>query len=111
MTLDLFSYAADRAADQGIQQAADGAGPDAIKNAVKAVLEVARSLPEFTAEDVRRRFGDFGMPEPRAWGAGMRAAAATGKGAPTDRYRKTGRISSHNRPMRIWSRLYNVDIK
>lgn len=107
--MDLFTYAASRAADEGIQRAADHAGPSAISEAVTAVLIVARSLPEFTAEDVRARFGDFGMPEPRAWGAVMRAAAASGQVIPTDRYRKTGRLSSHNRPMRVWVRV-EVDI-
>lgn len=107
---DLFTYAAEMAARDGIQRAADHAGPDSISNAVRAVLDVARTLPEFTSEDVRQRFGDFGMPEPRAWGAVMRAAAATGEVAPTDRYRKTGRISSHNRPMRIWVLFQKVDI-
>ena len=103
--MNLFEYA-EAKAERGIMRAADGAGPDKITRAVAAVLEIARQMPDFTSDDVRARFGDFGMKEPRAWGAVMRQAARSGKIVATDRYRKTGRTSSHNRPMRVWKRRF-----
>ncbi len=109
IAMNLFEYAAAKA-DQGVARAAGGAGPETISRAVAAVLEVARELPSFTSDDVRARYGDFGMAEPRAWGAVMRQAAGTGAIVATDHYRKTGRTSSHNRPMRVWRARLTVDI-
>ena len=97
----LFEYAAKKAA-KGIAQAEHGAGEESIAEAVAATLEVGNMLGEFTSEDVRALKGDFGFIEPRAWGAVMKKAAATGFIRATDRYAKTGRASSHNRPMRLW---------
>jgi len=102
--MNLFDYAAAKA-DQGVAQAERGAGPQNVADAVEAVLAVSAELPEFTSDHVRAKHGDFNMKEPRAWGAVMRKAAATGLITATDTYIKTGRVSSHNRPMRVWKRV------
>ncbi len=100
---NLFDYA-ERVAAKGLAMAANGAGPQKIADAVAAVLDVSRELGEFTSDDVRQLKGDFGFVEPRAWGVVMREAKKTGQVVPTDRYIRTGRVASHNRPMRVWRR-------
>lgn len=101
---ELFVWRADKKASEAIDKVERSAGEEAIAAAVKAVLEYARTADDFTSDDVRSQYGDFGFHEPRAWGAVMRRAARTGEIYATDRTRKTGRLSSHNRPMRIWEK-------
>jgi len=100
----LFDYAASALLlkEEGLAKAEAGAGEPSLNAAVKATIETAELLGEFTSEDVRAMKGDFGMKEPRAWGVVMKRAAKTGYIVATDRYAKSGRASSHDRPMRVW---------
>ena len=107
MERDLFEYAESRKL-KSMAEAEEGAGAAGIKHAVAAVLEVAATLGEFTSDDVRMATGEC-FVEPRAWGPVMVKAAKTGQIEATDQYRKGGRASSHNRPMRVWRHKQSDD--
>jgi len=74
--------------------------------ALRAVLSVARRLPEFTTDEVADELTDWRLGEPRLLGPAMLRAMRAGWITATDRTRKTRNPAAHCRPKAIWrSRL------
>jgi hypothetical protein len=71
------------------------------------VTDLARSLAEFTTDDVWDALAGCSLEvrEPRALGAVMRDMQRLGVIAPTDRYRPSARVACHARPVRVWRSL------
>ncbi len=89
------------ATDRAIANAERGAGDEWCAEALEAVRTCAATLESFTSDDVRKFVAD--PPEPRAWGAVFRRAQSLGIVRATTEFRVVReRVSSHQRPMRVW---------
>jgi len=80
---------------------------DPSKVLYRAVLDVARSLGEFTSDDVRLKVGKS-LPDKfvsRQMGCTLGRAKKAGKIRPTPRRIKSARKVCHGRPIRIWEAL------
>lgn len=95
--------ARDRAIDQ-VERAAD---PDWKATALAAVLQLARSRPELTTDDVWA-IAPCTTEEPRALGAIMRQAEALGAIKATERWIQSDRVACHRRPLRVWRSLLTI---
>lgn len=74
----------------------------------RAITKAARTLPEFTAEDVREILADMGaadLDHPNAMGAAFLQAARAGIIDNTGRVTRAARTTSHRRAMAIWRSL------
>lgn len=87
------------------ERAVTGAGagaPEAwMANARKAVRDLAAAGADFTTDDLWLRLPM--PPEPRAMGAVMTWAEATGLCVPTGRTVPSTRPECHARPVRVWA--------
>lgn len=105
LTPNIFDWhAAQIARDAAIEQVGANASVWWMDNALAAIRQCARALPEFTTDDVWRVLGQSEGMENRAMGAAMRKAAQDGIITPTDRYRNSEQVSCHGRPKRLWRR-------
>lgn len=93
---------AQQAATEAITRAGDNADPEWFAEALRIVCQLAVVYPEFTTDSVWERLGT--TREPRALGAVMRQAAASGVIAKTDRVRPSTRVKCHGRPVAVWVR-------
>jgi hypothetical protein len=94
-----------RRRDEAMHRAEGGAPVDWVKVAYDAVVNVARSRPEFTSEHVIEYLAAAGTPwprEPRALGAVMNRAAKRRVAFPTDRTMRALRKERHSGTVRIW---------
>lgn len=92
---------AQEAATEAITRSGDNADPEWFAEALRIVCQLAVVLPDFTADAVWERLGT--TREPRALGAVMRQAAASGVIVKTDRVRPSRRVECHGRPMAVWT--------
>lgn len=101
--LSLDTYAAERAKQAAIAQVEAAAPHDWKLDALDAVRQAARELPEFIADAVWARMpaGAYSA-EPRAMGAIMVAAQKQGWIEPTDRWQLSASPRNHRRPQRVW---------
>lgn len=97
--LDLLDALAAR--DEAIDRAGQAAPVEWLDAALVVVDRLARTLSEFTTDDVWDALTTR-PPEPRALGAVMTRAKAAGLAVPTDRTRQSRRAECHARPLRIW---------
>lgn len=74
------------------------------REALAAVVRVARERGRFTTDDVWQALDgvEAGTHEPRAMGAVMRQAARQGWVRATDGYVRSSRVACHARPLRVW---------
>ena len=96
--------------DAALERVGGNADPEWKAAALESVRLCARSLPEFTTDQVWRILSrtDYGTHEPRAMGAIMRQAVSLEWVKPTDRYRTSERPECHKRPVEVWySNLWN----
>lgn len=103
----------DRPARRAVQQAAESGQERARAGTPRTVREVladaihvaARSLQEFTAEDVwdlAPEVDGLGSYDGRVLGALLRDAQRAGLIQPTPLWRASTRVACHGRPMRVW---------
>jgi hypothetical protein len=107
--VSVFDPVAAKAARDDAMYRVDRAASAAWKAYVtELIVEIARTMTEFTTDDVEmlrlRRRGPS-THEPRALGPLMRAAARAGVCAPTGIVRASVQVSNHNRPMQVWRSL------
>lgn len=87
--------------DEGMARADQAADPDWKDAAWRAIVVLANSGDEFTADDVWERVG-FAPSEPRALGPLLVKAAKTGMIRNTGRRRNSRRPEHHAFPCAIW---------
>lgn len=106
--MGLFDPAAgEAAATAAIQQVAEAADEDWMQAAMEAVERAARKYPLFTTDHVWSELKTgCSTHERRAMGAVMRLAATAGVCRITDHTIKSGRVTCHRRPLRVWRSLY-----
>ncbi len=100
----------ERARDEGILRAADGAGEEWLRLAYAAIVALARSCDSFTADHVWAS----GLPkpdEPRALGAVMLRAQRDGVIEPLRVFRQTAQASRHRAPVRVWRSLLHAQLR
>lgn len=96
------------ARDEAIEQVEGNADVLFMDAAARAIEHVAKTMHEFTTDDVEP-VCMITAAEPRAWGAAMTKAARDGVIEQTDRIRRSNRKQSHCRPKALWkSRIYSA---
>lgn len=89
-----------------IRRADEGADDDWRDAALTAIKVVAKTMVEFTTDDVMAVDPELERArEPRALGPTMLRAAREGWIEPTDRYAPSKRKQSNLRPKRVWRSL------
>ena len=109
--LNFDTYLAEMERDRAITAAGEAADEAWRNAALQAVGEIARSVPEFTTDDVFERLSRLPVRthEARAMGAVMRLAARLGWCSVTERFVKSDRVSRHRAPIQVWqSHLYGT---
>lgn len=96
--------------DRAVAKVTEHANERWLRAATEAVRLVARAMPTFTTDDVWPVVNRMGVSthEPRAMGAVMRRAMASGDCTPTDEFRASVRPECHKNPKRVYeSNLYS----
>lgn len=103
--LELGIILRDRAIAQAAKRAA-GEEPVWPDKALKALIDFARIMPEFTVETVveAAKLRGIDTPEPRAWGSVARRAVLRGI-IRFDRYAPSANPRAHRRPTAVWRSL------
>lgn len=96
------------ARDEAIARVEGNADVLFMNAAANAIEQAAKTMPEFTTDDVEP-LCMISAREPRAWGAAMMKAAKAGMIEQTDRIRRSNRKQSHCRPKQVWiSKIYEA---
>lgn len=90
--------------DNAIQQVEDNADALWLWEAELAVEFVASRNRYFTSDDIWKIL-ETSPREPRALGAVLRRAQASGVIEPTDTWTQSTRSIAHRRPLRVWKSL------
>jgi len=109
----LFNAAeARRVTDEAVERVGISADQKLKEAARRAIFAVARSVSEFTTDEVWKRLADsvdedlLTSAEPRFMGAVMRGCQKTGWIEPTGRYQKSARVACHGRPLLVWRSMF-----
>lgn len=101
--------AARAAASQAITQVENNADPEWVDKAREALLQVACTKAELTADDVWAHLGGTsGTHEPRALGAIIRYGRRAGWLERTGRQTTSTRVVNHGRPTTVWASTLHV---
>ena len=106
-TIQLDLFAARKARDEAIRRVSDHAGTQWLEAAKSALVSVAKSRPEFIADQI----WEAGLSKPseaRALGAVVRWALTEGIISDSGRYSKSAQPGLHCSPRKVWtSRLFD----